>query len=202
MSTAYLGDLVEDTPDLSFKFFTEDKNNVPASLTSGVLAIYKGSDTTQKTSVESYITLTPDFDSITGLNHVVVDLSVDPFFEAGEDYVVSIEAGLVANVSQIGRVVAQFSIEKRFSVDAAGVNAEMLDVLTVDTFGQPGQETPAVAQTMQGMMGYIYKSLINRRNQSDSEFQLFNSAGSVVDQVATVSDNGTITEHGALVGGP
>lgn len=112
----YLGDYAEDYATLNFKFTTRTTAGVPATLANTpVIAVYKGSATgTEKTSAESYITLAVDFDSITGLNNVLIDLSGDAFFAIGEDYSVVITTGEVNSVSVIGEVLANFSIENRF----------------------------------------------------------------------------------------
>ena len=61
-----------------------------------MISVYKGSATgTEKTSAEAYITLDVDFDGVTGLNHVLIDLSGDAFFAVGDDYNVVITAGTV-----------------------------------------------------------------------------------------------------------
>ncbi len=60
---AYLGDYAEDYTTLAFSFTTRASTGIPTVLAgSPVISIYKGSSTTPKTSAESYITLTIDFD--------------------------------------------------------------------------------------------------------------------------------------------
>ncbi len=138
----WLGDYAEDYATLNFAFTTRTTAGVPFALANTpVIAIYKGSATgTEKTSAESYITLSVDFDSIVGLNNVLIDLSGDAFFAVGEDYKVVITTGTVNSVSVVGETVASFSIENR------SVNAQVttiasdlvlaqadLDTLTSDT---------------------------------------------------------------------
>lgn len=87
-------------------------------------------------------------------------------------------------------------------LSAAEVNAEMLDVLTVDTFAQPGQESPAESQTIGVMMAYLYKLARNKMDQSATELRLYADDGSTVDQKATISEAvGTVT-RGKLESGP
>lgn len=107
-----LGDYEEDASNVNFKFLTKSTGDVPTTLLgTPVIAVYKANATgTEKTSAESYITLTVDFDSITGLNHVEIDLSGDSFFAFGEDYQVVITTGTVNAVSAVGTVLASFSI--------------------------------------------------------------------------------------------
>lgn len=112
---AYLGDYAEDYATMTFTFSTRKDTGLPTVLTgSPVITIYKGTSVTGKTSAESYVTLTIDFNSKVGLNHVLVDLSGDAFFATGNDYHVVITTGTVNSISVIGETVATFSIENRF----------------------------------------------------------------------------------------
>lgn len=93
----------------------------PATLSgTPAAAVYKDGNTTQTTTG---VTLTADFDSVTGLNQVVVDLSADTsFYAAGSDFAVVLTAGTVDGVSVVGEVLAEFSIAKR-TVSAATASA-------------------------------------------------------------------------------
>jgi len=111
----YIGDFIEDFTTLSFKFLTVNIANntasVPTTLAgTPVISVYKEGDLVQSVAG---ITLTVDFDGVTGLNHVLIDLSADAFYVANANYDVVITTGTVAGDSTIGRVVATFSIENR-----------------------------------------------------------------------------------------
>ena len=110
--TQCLGDYTEDFSELNFAFLTLNlTTGVPTQLANTpVISVYKASNTTQSTAG---ITLNVDYDSLTGLNHVLIDLSSDAFYAVGNDYFVVITAGEVNSVSVIGTVVATFSIENR-----------------------------------------------------------------------------------------
>ena len=111
----YIGDFTEDFATLSFKFLTTDIGNTGASipvtlLGTPVISVYKDNSLVQSIAG---ITLTVDFDGITGLNQVEIDLSADAFYEYGSDYSAIVTAGTVAGDSIVGREVASFSIENR-----------------------------------------------------------------------------------------
>jgi len=111
----YIGDFVEDFSTLSFKFLTSSLSTssamVPVTLAgTPVLSVYKNGSIAESVAG---ITLTVDFDGITGLNHVAIDLSADAFYEIGADYEVVITTGTIAGDSTVGRIVASFSIENR-----------------------------------------------------------------------------------------
>jgi hypothetical protein len=108
----HLGDF--DTSTVIDDLFTtySTTTGAPATLGgSGVsLVVYKDNGTTQSSAG---ITLTPDFDSKTGLNHYRIDTSVDgTFYSAGSFFNVVIEAGTVGAVSVVGSVVGSFTLRK------------------------------------------------------------------------------------------
>lgn len=95
---------------VDFKFSTRSSSG-PKSLTSGTVSVYKGNDTSQSTSG---VTLTADFDSVVGLNHVRIDLSSDgTFYATASDFQVVITAGTVDGISVVGEVVGHFTIRNR-----------------------------------------------------------------------------------------
>lgn len=111
---SYLGDYTEDYADLNFPFTSRQFSSGAPFTLAGTpsLRVYKSNDIAQSTAG---ITLSVDFDGLTGLNNVKIDLSSDAFYVVGEDYKVVIQAGTVDGVSVVGEVVASFSIENRFA---------------------------------------------------------------------------------------
>lgn len=74
------------------------------------LSVYKDNSTTQSTTG---VTLTADFDSVTGLNHFAIDTSADgTFYAAGSFFDIVITTGTVDSVSVVGSVVGRFTIRK------------------------------------------------------------------------------------------
>ena len=109
----YLGDYAEDYATLNFKFSTHKADGTPIALAgTPAISVYKANGTTQSTAG---VTLTTDFDSVTGLNNVLIDLSADAFYAVANDYQVVITTGTVDSVSVVGTVLAHFSIENRFN---------------------------------------------------------------------------------------
>lgn len=109
--TAYLGD-VAPSSIVDLKFTTVGTTGVPTQLAgTPVVSVYKDNGTTESTSG---VTLTVDFDSRTGLNHVRIDTSADgTFYAAGSNFQVVITAGTVGGSSVVGYVVGQFSVNHR-----------------------------------------------------------------------------------------
>ena len=115
----YLGDFTEDTT-LYFKFSTVSLAQVPTTL-SGVPVIKVYKDDATGTETATGVTLTADFDSVTGLNSVKIDTSADAFYATGADYHVIITTGTVDSISVVGIEVAEFSIENRTSPSTSGI---------------------------------------------------------------------------------
>jgi hypothetical protein len=97
---------------IDFKFTTVDGTGLPTTLAgSPVVSVYKNNSTTQSTSG---VTLTVDFDSITGLNHVRIDTSADAtFYAAGNDFQAVITTGTVGGISVVGYELKDFSLAYR-----------------------------------------------------------------------------------------
>ncbi len=73
------------------------------------LAVYKDGNTTQ---VTTGVTLTVDFDSVTG-HHLYEIVTTDAFYTKASDFRVVLTAGTVDSVSVVGVEVGSFSIENR-----------------------------------------------------------------------------------------
>jgi hypothetical protein len=84
----------------------------------------------------------------------------------------------------------------------ADVNAEVLDVLNVDTFAEVGQETPAATNTLSKMLRYLFKAWRNKATQTSTTYSLFADDATTVDQKAPVSDDGTTFTKGEVTTGP
>jgi hypothetical protein len=84
----------------------------------------------------------------------------------------------------------------------ADVNAEVLDVLNVETFAQPGQGTPAATTSIRLMLAYLYKAWRNRSTQTSSQYSLYNDDATTIDHKATFSDDATTASRGEVATGP
>lgn len=133
---AYIGDFAEDYATLNTKFTTVGSDGASTVLAgSPVISVYKANGTTQSTAG---ITLSVDFDSVVGMNNVLIDLSSDAFYATGNDYQVVVTTGTVGGVSIVGYVVAEFSIENRF---VRGTDSALLASSAPTNFGALGIES-------------------------------------------------------------
>jgi len=104
------------------------------------------------------------------------------------DKIAAVDAG--AGVA--GSVIEE--VENRAT--PAQVNAEVLDVVNVDTFALPGQVALPLAPTLIQLWTHLYKFLRNKKTNVGSEARLFDDAGAVVDAKSTLSEaGGTVTQE-------
>lgn len=109
---SYQGDLVPSQV-IDFKFTTKSPTTgVPATLGgTPAVSVYKDNSVVQSTAG---VTLSVDFDSVTGLNNVNIDTSADgTFYSAGANFFAVLTTGTVGGVSAVGYVLANFSISNR-----------------------------------------------------------------------------------------
>ena len=108
---SYLGDY--DTSTVVYGKFTTFRPSTGATFTLGgtpALSVYKDNSVTQSTTG---VTLTADFDAVTGFNHFAIDTSADgTFYSAGSVFHVVITTGTVDSVSVTGSVVGSFTLRK------------------------------------------------------------------------------------------
>ena len=116
----YLGDITLDDT-LDFKFTTADPSTGAPTTLSGTpaISIYEDNGTTE---ITAGVTLTADFDTRTGLNHVRIAATAANGFEVGKNYQAVITTGTVGGTSAVGYVVAEFSIENRSGADVVKIN--------------------------------------------------------------------------------
>lgn len=107
----HLGDF--DASTVVYGKFTTFRPSTGAAYTLGgtpALSVYKDNSTTQSTTG---VTLTADFDAVTGLNHFAIDTSADgTFYSSGSFFDIVITTGTVDSVSVVGSVVASFTLRK------------------------------------------------------------------------------------------
>ena len=82
------------------------------------------------------------------------------------------------------------------------VNAEVLDVMSTDTFAEPAQGTPAATASLVTKIGFLYKNWRNKKTQTATQFSLFNDDTTTVDHKATVSDDATTATKAEIATGP
>ncbi|MES0444963.1 MAG: hypothetical protein ABUJ92_00320 [Desulfobacterales bacterium] len=99
---------LEDTiyPKFTTRAFA---TGIPTTLAgTPVLSIYEENNLTQ---ITAGVSITVDYDSVTGLNQATIVATAANGYEAGKSYDLAITTGTVGGVSVVGEVVASFTIE-------------------------------------------------------------------------------------------
>lgn len=158
----FLGDYAEDeTVYLMFNTFTSNDPSASSTITNFIntdVHIHKDDGLTQRNNAAG-ITVSVDFDGVTGSHMIKIDTSDDTvggFWVTGSDYFVRIE-GTTIDGATINAVVGHFSIENRYNPTMRGTdNAALASVVgaLVDA-AAAGEVTEADT-----LMKYI-KQLIN-----------------------------------------
>jgi hypothetical protein len=106
----------------------------------------------------------------------------------------SVSGNVAGNVTgSVGSLAAQAKTD---------VNNEVLDVLTVDTFTEPGQGAPGVNISLKDKISYLYKAFRNRITQTSTTLSIYADDATTVDQKATTTDDGTTYSRGEISTGP
>lgn len=223
----YQGDYAEDaTVYVMFNTFTSDDPSASCTITNFIntdVHIHKNDDLTQRVNAAG-ITVSVDFDGITGHHMIKIDTSDDTvggFWVTGADYFVRIE-GTTVDGATINAKVGHFSIENRYNpvtdydgptkaeMDAAHallatpaqVKTQAVAALNTDTYAEPGQEVPTATTTLVDKIGYLFKFLRNKITNDGTDIEVYDDAGTVVDQKAPVSEAAGTVTRGEFISGP
>lgn len=149
--------------DTLYFLFTTRSFSTGAPATLGgtpVLSVYEENNLTQ---ITAGVSVSADYDSVTGLNQATIVASGANGYESGKSYSVVITTGTVGGVSVVGEVVAEFTLEAssaftRLGAPAgASVSADIatidsnVDAILVDT----GTTLPATLATAQADLDTI-----------------------------------------------
>ena len=129
----YLGDFSATTV-IDFKFTTfRPSTGAPFTLAgSPVISVYKDDSITQSTAG---VTLTVDFDSVTGLHHVQITTAADgTFYANGGEFECVITAGTVDSVSVVGSCIGRFTLRSQAALYATTAG----NTLDVNANGEAG----------------------------------------------------------------
>lgn len=109
----YLGDFAAGSV-IRRKFNTSSITDGSPITLAGTPVAKAYKDGATATEVTTGVSLTVDFDSVTGLHQVAIDTSSDgTFYSAGSDFSVVLTAGTVGGTSVVGQEIAHFSIFNR-----------------------------------------------------------------------------------------
>lgn len=174
----------------------------------GDIKVYKNGSTTERASTAGY-TATTDFDGLTGINRIQLDLADNTdagFYAAGSSYdvvvsAVTIDAQTVNLVAGSFRIVEAETVAGRPMAQVGGftsgaltaINGEVVDVMSVDSFAEP-TGVPAAANTLAGKLGTLYMMACNSLVVTSAEMIFRDSAGASEFKKTLTDDGTTYTE--------
>ena len=161
-----------DTIDFKFTTF---RPSTGAAFTLGgtpAISVYKDNSTTQSTAG---VTLTADFDALTGLNHVRITTSSDATFYAdGSTFECVITTGTVDSVSVVGSCVGRFTLRDQAclypttagrtldvstggeaGIDLANVGSPTTTLALTNTTISTSQQVASVSGNVSGSVGSV-----------------------------------------------
>jgi len=109
---------------------------------------------------------------------------------------------IVADTNELQTDDTPAAIAALNNISTADVNAQVLDVLNVDVFAEPGQENPAATASLVTKISYLYKLMRNKIETTAAQISIYNDAGAVVDQKAAINDDGVTFDRGEFGTGP
>ena len=138
----YLGNFLLNST-IDFKFTSRQfSTGAPFTIAAPTVSIYTANSTIESTTG---VTVTTNFDSVVGLNHVRLVATSTNGYTTGTDLMAVITAGTVDSVSVVGEVLRELSIENRVvSLATSTVMNSMADSLilrNIATGGSSGART-------------------------------------------------------------
>ena len=108
----------------------------------------------------------------------------------------------VSSASQLDIATTALETHGASTLTSTDINDEVLDVLTVDTFAEPGQGLPGATIALSAKIGFLYKGWRNLSDQSTNLYQLYNDDAATVDQKATISATTSLVTKNEIASGP
>ena len=179
----YIGDYVEDdVVYLMFNTFSSDDPSASCTITNFIntdVHIHKDDGLTQRNNAAG-ITVSVDFDGITGSHMIKIDTSdetVAGFWVTGHDYFVRIE-GTTVDAATINAMVGSFSIENRYMRGTNSANTTVPDAAGVaPTVGEIRTEMEGVGSKLLAIEGDTNELQTNQGNWTTATTIALNAQG-------------------------
>lgn len=153
------------------------------------------------------------YDTLCGSNHFTVDLADDAITSAKFDETTAFPLKSDDSGStQVARTGADSDTLEILSdeiaalnnLSAAQVNAEVVDALITDTYGEPGQGAPPATASLKDKICYLFKAWRNKlttTSGASGQISLYNDVGDTIDQKSVTSDDDTTFTKGEYISG-
>jgi hypothetical protein len=133
-----------------------------------------------------------EFATLSASHNVSVETDGQVIFNA--DCNVNANVSLRGNMTITDNTAGMNSLNQDAAINMSKINAEVLDVMNVDTFAEPGQGAPAATTSIFAKINYIYKAWRNKKDNDGTTRNLYADDASTVDQKSGVGEAaGTVT---------
>lgn len=123
--------------------------------------------------------------------------------DAKIDVIDGIVDSILVDTAEIGAagagltaIASAASISALNNLSAAQVNAEVVDVLTVDTYASDLTAPPAATSTILAKLSWLFMLGRNKRTSTSTQEKLYKDDATTVAGTSTVSDDGTTATRG------
>ena len=111
-----------------FAFTTVNSSGAPTALSSGGITVYRDASTVQNTTG---VTLTASFDTVVGLNHVMVEMAgTSTHYEPGASFYAVISSGAVGAETVAGYTLAHWSVRDRVAIVTTAVSISTASLIS------------------------------------------------------------------------
>ena len=133
---------------------------------------------------------------------VIIDDFLDTEMAAQTSNLVIIASDTTAIEVDTGTTLSAQITTIASDIVIAASDIVLIQALLDDARAEPGQGAPPVNPDVVTKIDYLYKAWRNKVEQTATTMSVYNDAGTVVDQKATVSDDATTATKGEIVTGP
>lgn len=197
---SYQGNItLGDTIDI--KFTTVNASGVPTTLAgTPAISAYPDNSTTQLTAG---ITLSVDFDAVTGLHNCRVVATGGNGYAAG-NYALVITTGTVGGSSVVGYVIGSFSIDARLGDLSAASETQLDTIETRVTTALPNAapDTASGLPTYGALTGIVLTGTVSDASPLAGDFDLstdFDATANFYDGMYLVFSSGSLQGHGRKI---
>jgi len=185
MGAPYLGDFEEDsTLHMAWSTFNSSGASITRG-TNGTISVYKDGGLTQSTAG---VTDTEDFDGLTGVHMVTIDLSADVFYATGSNYMIVLAAAVIDGET-VNNILGHFSIEAKTVAIARAVWDRALTAVTHDILTSAGRRLRTIQDFGLYEGGAVWIDTVNG-TAGTTDFE----NGTVNNPVDTITDARTIAD--------
>jgi hypothetical protein len=195
-----IGGVVQSLTD--FKDFVDTGYDPSTHKVAGVVLVDTTTTTTTATNVTTVNGLANDVITAASIANGAIDnatFAADVGSTAGATNIIALAVDKSLELAKIPKSDSNVTWN---ATALASINAEVVDVLHVDTHAELAQGAPPATDSLAHKIGYLYKFMRNKIETTATQISVYNDAGDTVDHKSTISDDSTTFSRGEFATGP